>query len=155
MHVLVETPPAISRAPSNNTRVCGRVLTHRTVYSRSRRCIAAAGGDQDVDELLQEDLRRLQERKQESATTSNLGGGNDEKAPLQDIIDKALIADFFFILFALAWLGVGVGVKSSSGNTGILDAWLGLWQWVFQPAIGVLMLGAIVSGFIGWLKKKM
>eukprot|EP00889_Picochlorum_renovo_P001108 jgi/Picre1/28138/NNA_003544.t1 len=118
MHVLVETPPAISRAPSNNTRVCGRVLTHRTVYRRSRRCIAAAGGD-------------------------------------KDIIDKALIADFFFILFALAWLGVGVGVKSSSGNTGILDAWLGLWQWVFQPAIGVLMLGAIVSGFIGWLKKKM
>lgn len=71
----------------------------------------------DVDELLQEDLRRLQQRKQESATTSNLGGDNDEKAPLQDIIDKALIADFFFILFALAWLGVGVGVKSSSGNT--------------------------------------
>lgn len=26
---------------------------------------------------------------------------------------------------------------------GILDAWLGLWQWVFQPAIGVLMLGAV------------
>ncbi len=25
----------------------------------------------------------------------------------------------------------------------LLDAWLGLWQWVFQPAIGVLMLGAV------------
>ena len=25
----------------------------------------------------------------------------------------------------------------------LLDTWLGLWQWVFQPAIGVLMLGAV------------
>ncbi len=71
-----------------------------------------------MDELLQEDLRRLQERQRESdggsATTSR-----PDESPLQvqDIVDKALIADFFFILFALAWLGVGVGVKSSTGNT--------------------------------------
>lgn len=25
----------------------------------------------------------------------------------------------------------------------LLDAWYPLWQWVFQPAIGVLMLGAV------------
>ena len=25
----------------------------------------------------------------------------------------------------------------------LLDAWFSLWQWVFQPAIGVLMLGAV------------
>lgn len=25
----------------------------------------------------------------------------------------------------------------------LLDTWLSLWQWVFQPAIGVLMLGAV------------
>ena len=25
----------------------------------------------------------------------------------------------------------------------LLDAWFLLWQWVFQPAIGVLMLGAV------------
>lgn len=25
----------------------------------------------------------------------------------------------------------------------LLDAWFPLWQWVFQPAIGVLMLGAV------------
>lgn len=93
------------------TKVRGLKDTRVFLVQQQQSCFA------DVDELLQEDLRRLQERKQESATTSKLGGGNDEKAPLQDIIDKALIADFFFILFALAWLGVGVGVKSSSGNT--------------------------------------
>ena len=25
----------------------------------------------------------------------------------------------------------------------LLDSWFGLWQWVFQPAIGVLMMGAV------------
>lgn len=72
----------------------------------------------------------------------------------KELVDKALIADFFFILFALGWLGAGVGLKSATGVTGLLDAWLALWQWVFQPAIGVLMLGALVSGGIGWLREK-
>lgn len=35
----------------------------------------------------------------------------------------------------------------------LLDTWLSLWQWVFQPAIGVLMLGALVSGAVGWVKE--
>ena len=76
------------------------------------------------------------------------------ESSLKELVDKALIADFFFILFALGWLGAGVGLKSATGVTGLLDAWLALWQWVFQPAIGVLMLGALVSGGIGWLREK-
>lgn len=28
----------------------------------------------------------------------------------------------------------------------VLDAWYSLWQWVFQPALGVLMLGAVSGG---------
>jgi hypothetical protein len=28
----------------------------------------------------------------------------------------------------------------------VLDTWLLLWQWVFQPAIGVLMLGTVSGG---------
>jgi hypothetical protein len=31
---------------------------------------------------------------------------------------------------------------------GVLDAWLSLWQWVFQPAIGVLMLGAVRASLL-------
>ena len=40
-----------------------------------------------------------------------------EGSSLKDIVDKILIADFFFVLFSLGWFGVGVGVKSSSGDS--------------------------------------
>lgn len=33
--------------------------------------------------------------------------------------------------------------RPASPTQNLLDAWLSLWQWVFQPAIGVLMLGAV------------
>ena len=36
----------------------------------------------------------------------------------------------------------------------LIDAWFPLWQWVFQPAIGTLMLGALVSGAVGRLQKE-
>jgi hypothetical protein len=62
---------------------------------------------------------------------------------IKDAVDKVLIADFFFVLFALAWLGGGLVARSALHTTAVLDAWLSLWQWVFQPAIGVLMLGAV------------
>jgi len=36
-----------------------------------------------------------------------------------------------------------VKVCNDNDMQDVLDAWLSLWQWVFQPAIGVLMLGAV------------
>lgn len=65
-----------------------------------------------------------------------------------------LIADFFFILAILAWLGVGLIEKATVGSSNLVDAWLPLWQWVFQPAIGVLMLGALVSGGLNWVAEQ-
>lgn len=44
-------------------------------------------------------------------------GEEDRGSPVKDVVDKVLIADFFFVLFALGWFGVGVGVKTSSGNS--------------------------------------
>lgn len=71
---------------------------------------------------------------------------------------QALIADFFFIVFALAWLGAGLAERSTLQSTALLDAWLPLWQWVFQPAIGVLMLGAVscrrAGGLLGTLPRR-
>lgn len=77
-----------------------------------------------------------------------------------------LIADFFFILAALGWFLAGLAEKSavqttvcvpqsrwllllSSTRNGVcivqrlLDTWFFLWPLVFQPALGVLMLGAV------------
>ncbi|EIE19697.1 hypothetical protein COCSUDRAFT_54585 [Coccomyxa subellipsoidea C-169] len=74
-------------------------------------------------------------------------------AQVKDLLDKVLIVDFFFVCAALAWLVAGVGAQTSLQNSALLDAWYPLWQWVFQPAIGVLMLGALTSGAVGWLQK--
>lgn len=68
----------------------------------------------------------------------------------QDALDKLLIADFFFVLAALAWLVAGVGAQAAGAGSGVADAWFLLWPGVFQPAIGLLMAGALASGGMGW-----
>lgn len=60
----------------------------------------------------------------------------------------------FFVLASLGWLVVGLGVKSATGSGTLVDAWMPLWPTIFQPAIGVLMAGALVSGAVGWLQSK-
>lgn len=42
--------------------------------------------------------------------------------------------------------GPGESLSSLLCVQHLLDTWLSLWQWVFQPAIGVLMLGAVSCG---------
>lgn len=122
-----------------------------------------------MDRQLLEDLQRLQQRQTQQQ--GQLGGSraagfqpssNGSKplesdvqgGGLKDFVDKVLIADFFFILFALAWFAAGL-VQQSTGSSALLDSWYSLWQWVFQPAIGVLMLGALSSGLINWVSEKM
>jgi len=75
-----------------------------------------------LDEQLQEDLRRLQEKTRVygGKADARLNGGAAEAGSqwsLKETVDKVLIADFFFILFALGWLALGVGIKSTSGST--------------------------------------
>ncbi|KAG2446859.1 hypothetical protein HYH02_008016 [Chlamydomonas schloesseri] len=72
----------------------------------------------------------------------------------KDALDKLLIADFFLVLFILAWLAAGVAQNAVSGSSPLLDAWYPLWPLLWQPALGVLMAGALVSGGIGWLNEQ-
>ena len=64
---------------------------------------------------------------------------------------QVLIADFFFILFVLLWFVAGIGETAALQSSRLLDVWYPLWPTVFQPALGVLMLGALVSGASGKL----
>ena len=67
---------------------------------------------------------------------------------------QVLIGDFFFVLFSLAWLAAGLAEKGSVHSSVLLDAWMPLWPLVWQPAIGILMAGALLSGGLNWLKSK-
>jgi hypothetical protein len=43
-------------------------------------------------------------------------------------------------------------------STGIplgLDLWYKLWEPVFTPALGILMAGALISGALGWINKRL
>ncbi len=65
-------------------------------------------------------------------------------------LDRLLVADVFVVLFAFFWFAIALIGRSSGVNLG-WDLWYSLWEPVFTPAIGILMLGAILS----WVVKKL
>jgi hypothetical protein len=72
---------------------------------------------------------------------------------LQGWVDRLLVLDVFLVLAAALWFGLGV-VSHLRGADGILTAFQHLWFPLFQPALGVLMLSAIVSGGLGWWRRR-
>lgn len=65
-----------------------------------------------------------------------------------------LVANLFFVLASFGWFATAVVGRSMNFNLG-LEIWYSLWTPVFQPAIGILMAGAIAIGILGWASKKL
>mgnify|MGYP001795811801 FL=1 len=65
-----------------------------------------------------------------------------------------LVANLFFVLASFGWFATAVVGRSMNVNLG-LETWYRLWTPVFQPAIGILMAGAIALGILGWASKKL
>jgi hypothetical protein len=65
-----------------------------------------------------------------------------------------LMLNLFFVLFCFVWLAVAVVGRSANLPLG-LDLWYSLWTPVMQPAIGILMAGALISGLSSWVMKKL
>ena len=76
------------------------------------------------------------------------------KDTLLKYLNWFLVADVFLVLFAFAWFAIALVGRSLEVPLGF-DIWYRLWEPVFTPAIGILMAGAIVSGLIGWLSKRL
>lgn len=68
-------------------------------------------------------------------------------------LNLVLMADVFLVLFGFGWLAVASIGKAVGVPLG-LDLWHTLWQPVFNPAIGILMAGAIISGIVNWVSQK-
>lgn len=69
-------------------------------------------------------------------------------------LNFVLMLDLFFVLACFGWFAialVGCAAKVPLG----LDLWLKLWEPVMQPAIGILMAGAILSGLTSWVIKRL
>lgn len=91
-------------------------------------------------------------RSEASSTTHQ-----EARAPwldgLQRGLDRLLVLDVFLVLAGAAWFGVAVGLHSR-GNDSALRAFQQLWPLVFQPAIGLLMGAALLSGGLGWWRRQ-
>lgn len=69
-------------------------------------------------------------------------------------LNQLLVVDVFLVLLSFLWLAIAVIGRSMGVPLG-LDLWYRLWEPVFTPAIGILMAGAILSGLISWLSKRL
>jgi len=125
---------------------------------------AAPQDEDNMSEILKADMERM--RSKQGASPSRPEESNpfdasqaESRSPFSSFkegVDKVLIADFFLVLVALAWLGIGVlqANLSDSGDSPLLDVWFPLWPTLWQSAIGLLMAGALVSGGLGWLSSR-
>ncbi|MFM2432546.1 MAG: hypothetical protein RLZZ511_3760 [Cyanobacteriota bacterium] len=68
-------------------------------------------------------------------------------------LNQLLVINLFFVLACFVWFAAAIVGRSAHFSLG-LDLWYQLWQPVMQPAIGILMAGALVSGASSWLQKK-
>lgn len=69
-------------------------------------------------------------------------------------LNTALMWNMFFVFAAFGWFAIAVIGRYTDTPLG-LELWYKLWQPLFQPAIGILMLGAIVSGIASWVNKRL
>jgi TRAP-type C4-dicarboxylate transport system permease small subunit len=77
------------------------------------------------------------------------------KAKFLQWLNLFLTLNLFFVLFSFLWLAVAVLAKTTAQTDLGLGLWMSLWPSVFQPSIGILMAGALVSGLISWVSKKL
>ena len=65
-----------------------------------------------------------------------------------------LVANLFFVLASFGWFATAVVGRGMNVNLG-LEIWYSLWMPLFQPAIGLLMAGALAVGLLRWVSNKL
>nr|WP_051358199.1 hypothetical protein [Rubidibacter lacunae] len=64
------------------------------------------------------------------------------------------MVDLFLVLVSFFWLAIALVGRALDIPLG-LDLWYRLWEPIFTPAIGILMLGAIASGIASQIVKRL
>eukprot|EP01025_Chloroclados_australasicus_P013414 TRINITY_DN1631_c1_g1_i3.p3 TRINITY_DN1631_c1_g1~~TRINITY_DN1631_c1_g1_i3.p3 ORF type:complete len:112 (-),score=12.91 TRINITY_DN1631_c1_g1_i3:240-575(-) len=105
-------------------------------------------------ELLQKDIERYQNKNSGAQQFNSYSSNLDQQQQQTNLLEKILIADFFVVIGIMLWLAVAVVAKTQFQNDELYQNWIILWPLIFQPAIGVLMLGAIVQGLIGYFSQR-
>ncbi|MFN7677569.1 MAG: hypothetical protein ACK5QW_03100 [Cyanobacteriota bacterium] len=72
---------------------------------------------------------------------------------LQGWLDRLLVVDVFVVMAGALWFGLGV-LAHARGVDGVLTSFQRVWMPVFQPALGLLMGAALLSGGVGWGRRR-
>ncbi|HIK45277.1 MAG TPA: hypothetical protein IGR64_10365 [Leptolyngbyaceae cyanobacterium M65_K2018_010] len=73
---------------------------------------------------------------------------------LSRTISWILVVDLAVVLASFIWFLTAVIGKSMNLNLG-LELWYALWNPLILPALSLLMAGAIASGIVGWLGRRL
>lgn len=68
-------------------------------------------------------------------------------------LNRFLVADVFLVLLGFVWFAIAVIGRSIGVPLGF-ELWYKLWIPVFNPAIGILFLGAILTWLINKITQK-
>ncbi len=69
-------------------------------------------------------------------------------------LNRILIADVFLVLFGFIWFAIAVIGRYLEIPLGF-DLWYRLWQPLFNPAIGILFLGAFATWLINKISQQL
>jgi hypothetical protein len=75
------------------------------------------------------------------------------KDKLLEWLDYVLVADVFVVIFGFFWFAIALVGRATDINLGF-DLWYRLWEPVFTPAIGILILGALTSAIAKQISKR-
>ena len=103
-----------------------------------------SGEEEDDDSLkrILADAKRLRKDSGGKSLTDEEANIGDK---LKDIVSTIVTIDFFVICGFLLWFVVGVISSTVLGNDSIQIAFNGVFQPLVQPALGILMIGALGS----------
>lgn len=69
-------------------------------------------------------------------------------------LNQLLVLNLFFVLACFLWFAIALVGRAIDIPLGF-DLWYRLWEPVVQPALGILMAGAIISGISSWITNKL
>ena len=109
--------------------------------------------NQDGENLSFELERDLAEFRRREEMSSVVASGDDDgggvvqvMSSVREVFAKILVADFFLIIGFLVWFLAASVQKEFMGNAWFLERFQDIFMPVVQPALGLLMVGSVVSG---------
>lgn len=72
---------------------------------------------------------------------------------LKSWLDALLVANVFVVIGGAVWFAVAIGLDSQQIEAP-LRLFQRLWEPLFTPAIGLLMAAALLSGLLGWWRRR-